>query len=76
MTEAVGAGAVTSGAMEWLAGLIDQEETVEKLHADLSKALADQQKRFLIVIDDRGVTYIPIGEISWPPPECHLPAGL
>jgi len=52
VTGAVGAGAVTSGAMEWISGLMHQEETVEKLHADLSKALADQNKRFLIVIDD------------------------
>jgi predicted KAP-like P-loop ATPase len=52
MTGAAGAGAVASGAMGWLSGLIQQEETVEKLHAELSKALADQNKRFLIVIDD------------------------
>ncbi len=38
--------------MGWLSGLIQQEETVEKLHAELSKALVDQNKRFLIVIDD------------------------
>ena len=38
--------------MGWLSGLIQQEETVEKLHAELSKALSDQKKRFLIVIDD------------------------
>jgi predicted KAP-like P-loop ATPase len=52
VTRAVGAGAVASGAMGWLSGLIQQEETIEKLHAELSKALADQNKRFLIVIDD------------------------
>ncbi len=49
---APGAGAVAAGTMNWLSGLIQQDETVEKLHAELSKALADQEKRFLIVIDD------------------------
>jgi predicted KAP-like P-loop ATPase len=38
--------------MNWLSGLIQQDDTVEKLHAELSKALAEQKKRFLIVIDD------------------------
>ena len=47
-----GAGSVAGGAMEWLGGLIQQEEGVEKLHADLSKALAEQPRRFLVVIDD------------------------
>ncbi|ODS59351.1 MAG: NTPase [Acidovorax sp. SCN 65-108] len=47
-----GAGGVAGGAMEWLGGLIQQEEGVEKLHADLSKALAEQPRRFLVVIDD------------------------
>lgn len=47
-----GAGGVAGGAMEWLGGLIQQEEGVEKLHADLSKALAEQPRRFLVIIDD------------------------
>lgn len=51
------AGAVISGGiaekgMEWLAGLIEQNESVEALHTELSKALREQNKRFLIVIDD------------------------
>ncbi len=51
------AGAVISGGiaekgMEWLAGMIEQDESVETLHAELSKALREQKKRFLIVIDD------------------------
>jgi hypothetical protein len=53
--DAAGAGGIGSaagGAMEWLSGLIQQDESVEKLHGELSKALADQKKRFLIVIDD------------------------
>lgn len=47
-----GIGTAAGGAMEWLGGLIQQEESVEKLHGELSKALAEQKKRFLIVIDD------------------------
>lgn len=47
-----GAGSVAAGAMEWFSGLIEQDESVEKLHEELSKALAEQQRRFLIVIDD------------------------
>jgi predicted KAP-like P-loop ATPase len=47
-----GVGGVAGGAMEWLGGLIQQEEGVEKLHAELSKALAEQPRRFLVVIDD------------------------
>jgi predicted KAP-like P-loop ATPase len=47
-----GAGAVASGAMNWLSGLIKEDDTVEKLHADLVKALGEQKKRFLIIIDD------------------------
>lgn len=51
------AGAVVSGGiaekgMEWLSGLIEQGDSVEKLHAELSKALKEQNKRFLIIIDD------------------------
>jgi predicted KAP-like P-loop ATPase len=49
---APGVGALASGAMNWLSDLIQQDDTVEKLHAELSKLLADQKKRFLIVIDD------------------------
>lgn len=47
-----GIGAAAGGAMEWLGGLIQQDESVEKLHGELSKALGEQKKRFLIVIDD------------------------
>ena len=47
-----GAGAVAGSAMEWLGSLIQQDESVEKLHGELSRALAEQKKRFLIVIDD------------------------
>ncbi|WP_128002605.1 KAP family P-loop NTPase fold protein [Piscinibacter defluvii] len=49
---AVIAGSIAEKGMEWLAGLIEQDESVETLHAELSKALAEQKKRFLIVIDD------------------------
>ncbi len=49
---AVIAGGIADKGMEWLAGMIEQDESVETLHAELSKALREQHKRFLIVIDD------------------------
>ena len=49
---AVIAGGIAEKGMEWLAGMIEQDESVETLHAELSKALREQKKRFLIVIDD------------------------
>ena len=47
-----GAGTIASGTMDWLSGLIEDGESVEKLHADLAKGLAGQQKRFIVLIDD------------------------
>jgi predicted KAP-like P-loop ATPase len=38
--------------MSWLSDLIHAEDTVEKLHAELTTVLGEQKKRFLIVIDD------------------------
>ncbi|MCZ2154943.1 MAG: KAP family NTPase [Bryobacterales bacterium] len=55
IAEAAGAGivgGVAEKSMEWLSGLIEQDESVEKLHSELSKSLTEQKKRFLIVIDD------------------------
>lgn len=55
VAEAAGAvigGGIAEKGMEWLAGLIEQDESVETLHAELSKSLREQKKRFLIVIDD------------------------
>jgi len=49
---AAGAGSVASGAMNWVSGLIEDKDSVEKLHSQLVKSLAAQNKRFLIVIDD------------------------
>lgn len=49
---AVIAGGIAEKGMEWLAGMIEQDESVEALHAELSQALREQKKRFLIVIDD------------------------
>lgn len=49
---AVIAGGIAEKGMEWIAGLIEQDESVETLHAELSDALLEQKKRFLIVIDD------------------------
>ena len=47
-----GIGNVTAGAINWLSNFSQQDDTVEKLHAEISNALKDQRKRFLIVIDD------------------------
>ncbi|WP_315764406.1 P-loop NTPase fold protein [Bradyrhizobium sp. SZCCHNS2005] len=47
-----GIGSMAAGTMNWLSDLIHTEDTVEKLHAELTKVLGEQTKRFLIVIDD------------------------
>ena len=47
-----GAATAASGTLDWLADLITDDESVEKLHAEISKALRNQDQRFLIVIDD------------------------
>ncbi|MBR1277752.1 P-loop NTPase fold protein [Bradyrhizobium sp. AUGA SZCCT0283] len=52
MAGAAGAGTIASGAMSWASGLIKLDDSVEKLYAQISKALSDQDRRFLIVIDD------------------------
>ena len=49
---ASGAGAIASGVMGWLGGMIEDGESVEKLHRELSEALAGQAKRFVVLIDD------------------------
>ena len=50
---AAGMGAVAAGTMNWLTGMIsDSADPVEKLYKQLGEALRDQQRRFLIVIDD------------------------
>lgn len=49
---APGVGTVVGGTMEWLGGLIEQDQGVEELHSELSRLLRDQGRRFLIVIDD------------------------
>jgi len=49
---AAGAGAIASGVMGWLGGMIEDGESVEKLHNELSAALAEQEKRFVVLIDD------------------------
>lgn len=47
-----GVGTLASSAMSWIADFIKTDDTVEKLQGELTKALAEQDKRFLIVIDD------------------------
>jgi predicted KAP-like P-loop ATPase len=47
-----GVGSIAAGTMNWLSDLIHAEDTVEKLHAELTRVLGGQDRRFLIVIDD------------------------
>ncbi|MDC7787352.1 P-loop NTPase fold protein [Rhodoplanes sp. TEM] len=47
-----GVGTLASSAMSWVSDFIKADDTVEKLQGELTKALAEQNKRFLIVIDD------------------------
>lgn len=49
---AAGVGEIASGVMGWLGGMIEDGESVEKLHSQLSSALAEQSKRFIVLIDD------------------------
>lgn len=47
-----GAPGVVGGVLKGLGELIKVDEGVEKLHAELSKILAEKQQRFLVIIDD------------------------
>lgn len=47
-----GAGSIASGTMDWLSGLIQDDESVDKLHSELATGLAKQNKRFVVVLDD------------------------
>ena len=47
-----GSGTIASAVMKAIGGLIEQDETVEKLHRELAKALKDSSKRYLVMIDD------------------------
>ena len=47
-----GVGSMAAGTMNWLSGMIDEGDSVERLHQELSEALRKCEKRFLIVIDD------------------------
>ncbi len=49
---ASGAGSIAAGAMSWLSDMIEDGESVEDLHKQLSTALAGQAKRFVVIIDD------------------------
>lgn len=49
---ASGAGALTSGIMDWLSGLFDGSETVDDLYQEMASILQAQNRKFLIVIDD------------------------
>ena len=47
-----GAGSVASKSMEFIAGLIEQDETVENLYEEIYDKLQEDSKRYLIIIDD------------------------
>jgi predicted KAP-like P-loop ATPase len=47
-----GVGTMAASTMKWLAGQVHAEDTVEKLHTELTKMLGEQSKRYLIIIDD------------------------
>lgn len=49
---APGAGGATSSGMNLLADLIKQERNIESSHSEVSEALNQSDKRYLIVIDD------------------------
>jgi predicted KAP-like P-loop ATPase len=47
-----GAGSIASGTMDWLSELIQDDESVDKLHSELATGLTKQNKRFVVVLDD------------------------
>lgn len=47
-----GVGGATSSSMNLLSNLIKQGKTVEELHSEISQALSDSEKRYLMIIDD------------------------
>jgi predicted KAP-like P-loop ATPase len=49
---AAGVGKIAASGLDWLSGLIEDRESVEALHQQLSEALKSQNKRFIVLIDD------------------------
>lgn len=47
-----GIGKIAASGLDWLSGLIEDGESVETLHQQLSAALKGQKKRFVVLIDD------------------------
>ena len=47
-----GAGSTAAGLTEFIASFIQQDETIEELHEKICKALRNDSKRYLIIIDD------------------------
>lgn len=50
--KAPGAGGLVSGAASWIGQISGAKRTVEQEHAIVAKALADQSRTFLVIIDD------------------------
>lgn len=49
---APGVGSTVGGALDWIGGQIEQDDSIEALHAELSKELEKQSKKLLVIIDD------------------------
>jgi predicted KAP-like P-loop ATPase len=49
---APGVGEVVSGALDWVSGEVNQDDSIESLHAELTAELEKQSKKLLVVIDD------------------------
>ena len=47
-----GAGSTAAGLTEFIASFIQQDETIEELHEKICRALRNDSKRYLIIIDD------------------------
>ena len=47
-----GAGGAAASGVNFLRDLIKQEKTIEELHSEISKALKNSKKRYLVIIDD------------------------
>lgn len=53
--DAVGAGGfgtVVGASAGWMSSLIENDESIERLHKQLAEALRDQKKRFVVIVDD------------------------
>ncbi len=52
LSSGAGVGALTTGVVDWLNRTGIKGGSVARLHAQIAKALAEQSKRYLVIIDD------------------------